>query len=62
MAAAAGSSKPDLSEATDAEGWRVSESITAMRTLNPIRKIVDGITMPTDDGSKPIIPLSLGER
>jgi len=45
----------------DAAGWRTSESITAQRTHNPIRKIVDGIKMPKDDGSKPIIPLSLGE-
>ncbi len=46
--------------AHDASPWTVKVAATALRSSNPIRKIVDGIKKPVMP-EKPIIPLSLGD-
>jgi hypothetical protein len=41
--------------------WKIAASEMALRTVNPIRDIVDKIDMPKPDPSKPIIRLSIGD-
>jgi len=41
--------------------FSLAESSSAKRTVNPIRRIVDTIEVPKNDGEKELIPLSIGD-